>query len=529
MKIKSLLSAFAACLILQTQASAADSCRVKSITINSGLNTTASALLTSGQSDPYWYFSYSTSICAPSGFQTPSPAIAFTVPYPNYYGYQSTNPQAMWIGYTDQHFACRDNNHRASISRDFRTCGKDSFNININFAADDYCDSIFIDGVGYATTQVPVTSGVASYYGTLWNFNKTVFLNEGNHVITMKAKNLYWPYSQNVFGLYIEGSVTATGAGFIINNGIKDPCPCPDTTICQVPSIGINSGYNTDASALIGAGQSDPHWYFSYSTSICAPAGFQTPSAAVTFDVPYPNYYGYQAATPQAHWIGYTDQHFECVEYNHRAHVSRKFRTCGKDSFNININFAADDYCDSIFIDGTGYATTQVPVTSGVASYYGTLWNFNKTVYLAEGEHIITMKAKNVFWPYYENVFGLYIEGTISSVSGSNSIIKNGVKECSCKKASPTSIGTIGDNNVHFQCAPNPASGKVSISWSLPVTFTHASIKIADFTGRVLRTSNITELNGQIDFNVTDLAEGVYFYYLEADGAVVQAKKVVIR
>ncbi|OJU73793.1 MAG: hypothetical protein BGO09_00130 [Bacteroidetes bacterium 47-18] len=527
MKLNVFLS-FLIAFLLQVQAVTADPCKVTSISINSGLNADGSALRPSGQEDPHWYFSYSTAICAPAGFQVPAPVVTFDVPYPTYYGYQATNPLAKWVGYTDRHFACQEYTHRAFISRKFRTCGKDSFNININFACDDYCDSIFIDNIGYATTQVPVTSGVASYYGTLWNFNQTVFLDEGEHIITMKAKNVYWPYYENVFGIYIEGTVSsATQSTSIIDNGIKEPCPCGGASSCKVPSIGINSGFNDNASALVPSGQQDPYWYFSYSTAICAPAGFQVPAPVVAFDVPYPNYYGYQAANPQAQWVGYTDKHFACQEYDHRAFISRKFRTCGKDSFNININFACDDYCDSIFIDNIGYATTQVPITSGVASYYGTLWNFNQTVFLESGEHVITMKAKNVYWPYYENVFGIYIEGTISAATPAGSIINNGVKgDCPCDDN--ISTGNILNDKIYFQSAPNPASDQVTIHYSLPTTLNSASIRIVDLTGRVMKSSNIYNSNGQVHFNVANLPRGIYFYYLETDGAIVQAKKLLI-
>lgn len=86
--------------------------------------------------------------------------------------------------------------------------------------------------------------------------------------------------------------------------------------------------------------------------------------------------------------------------------------------------------------------------------------------------------------------------------------------------------GKVGKVNVY----PNPTAGNTSISYNLPVA-QEVAVKLFDISGREVMNifEGMQEAGEQtVKFNAENLAEGVYFYQLQA-GSVLKTDKIVVK
>ena len=71
---------------------------------------------------------------------------------------------------------------------------------------------------------------------------------------------------------------------------------------------------------------------------------------------------------------------------------------------------------------------------------------------------------------------------------------------------------------INVKAYPNPAKGSVSIDYQLE-TANAVTISITNTVGQVLKVKTLDKaVSGRTSFDVSDLASGVYFYTIEADG-----------
>jgi len=75
---------------------------------------------------------------------------------------------------------------------------------------------------------------------------------------------------------------------------------------------------------------------------------------------------------------------------------------------------------------------------------------------------------------------------------------------------------------------PNPAKNNVSISYDLNGA-TNARVEIRNILGSIVRVQEINESNGQINMDVSDLTNGVYFYSFIVNEMPIKATKLVIQ
>jgi len=85
----------------------------------------------------------------------------------------------------------------------------------------------------------------------------------------------------------------------------------------------------------------------------------------------------------------------------------------------------------------------------------------------------------------------------------------------------PTAVNTISQNKIiNSSIYPNPASGNAEIDFSL-TSSSNINIKIYDVTGRLVKTVlNDKKSAGsqQVQVNVEELQNGIYFYTIAGDG-----------
>lgn len=90
----------------------------------------------------------------------------------------------------------------------------------------------------------------------------------------------------------------------------------------------------------------------------------------------------------------------------------------------------------------------------------------------------------------------------------------------------------IEDNNIveEFSNAyPTPAKDVVSFDCNFSSSSNEAYVAIYSMTGQEVMRSEINALQGKVSLNVSDLADGVYFYSLIVNGQTKKSSKLVIK
>lgn len=94
------------------------------------------------------------------------------------------------------------------------------------------------------------------------------------------------------------------------------------------------------------------------------------------------------------------------------------------------------------------------------------------------------------------------------------------------------SANGISDNSIveEFSNAyPTPAKDVVSFDYNFSSSANDAYVAIYSMTGQEVMRSAINDLQGKVSLNVSDLADGVYFYSLVVNGETVKSSKLVVR
>jgi len=79
------------------------------------------------------------------------------------------------------------------------------------------------------------------------------------------------------------------------------------------------------------------------------------------------------------------------------------------------------------------------------------------------------------------------------------------------------------------QNRPNPAEGLTTIEYELPQDMTNASLVIYDARGVAVRRFAVAAGLGTVDYDANEMASGVYFYAIEANGQNLARQKMVIK
>lgn len=76
--------------------------------------------------------------------------------------------------------------------------------------------------------------------------------------------------------------------------------------------------------------------------------------------------------------------------------------------------------------------------------------------------------------------------------------------------------------------SPNPAYGSVSFNYSMNTASEKGKIVIHDMLGKTVKTVDLTEKEGSVKINTSDLISGVYFYSYSIDNKTLATKKIII-
>jgi len=241
----------------------------------------------------------------------------------------------------------------------------------------------------------------------------------------------------------VTGVVTgnATGTATITYTDTYGCTPATYTVnvilCCATSSLIINTGYDPASGAAVLSGY-DPKWIIQYlSPDIygAVPYGctLQTPSQPADVVTRYSDWVA-NPATPgdQGGWIN-------CVNANYYATTdtgtywvtySRSFTLCKDDYINVDLNVAADNMASNNYLpvpSGSGvwidtdpsYWNEPVPWLSNLTMFT----NVSNTVYLTSGTHTLYVNVLNYPIGIPLNYTGLDVYGTVSSATGTNSIV----------------------------------------------------------------------------------------------------------
>ena len=100
---------------------------------------------------------------------------------------------------------------------------------------------------------------------------------------------------------------------------------------------------------------------------------------------------------------------------------------------------------------------------------------------------------------------------------------------CAAPKSNPIEGGSLNQTPSLNQNVPNPYSAQTTIAYFLPQNTNSAEIIISTESGVELKTINLAGTgNGQIVFNGSSYASGVYLYTLIVDGKKIDTKRMEI-
>jgi len=336
---------------------------------------------------------------------------------------------------------------------------------------------------------------------------------------------------------------------------------------CLTSSLIINTGYDPVANAAITAGTNggtpvpDPHWILSAVSPGVATAIAATPIPGLIEVVPgnaadiVQTLTGSWVTNPVADpggWISClnSNTYNDCLcgtPYN--MTLGRPFRMCGDDSIKLSFYIANDNYISASDLDGVplGFTQTTPPATTNFSMYT----YFTKTVYLTSGTHTVHFEVNNwnITTGSPANPTGLDIYGTVSSVTGSNTLISESSAACNayvcggtcpiltmpdtvklCLHDTATLTPTISGSDSILSMTWSPATGLSSTTILNPVV-TATTSGWYDFTVQSLLPDNLVA-NGDFQFgNVgftstyiwspppsTILNEGYYSIYNNPNG-----------
>ncbi len=221
---------------------------------------------------------------------------------------------------------------------------------------------------------------------------------------------------------------------------------------CLGNTLIINTGYNPVTAAAVTpvvdgttltSSNTDPHWNAS---CISAGANYGITSDALTAvsgaaDVvnTVTGWASFPGTTGEiGNWINNANASYYYTDGTYGANgyytvFTRPFRLCSADDIKININIACDNWCAGIYVDdvsctptSTSYFDESVTPGMNASSNYNMFTGVSTiSLSLAAGTHNISVLVYNFFdgGPQPLNYTGLAIYGTVTSATGSNSIV----------------------------------------------------------------------------------------------------------
>ncbi len=215
-------------------------------------------------------------------------------------------------------------------------------------------------------------------------------------------------------------------ASFMTAPALLAQTPCP-----TVSSLDLSTGRDALTSTLIPFSNPDPNWIITGLTPDCA----ALPGAvSLGQEARVCNNWSLGAGT--ARWISFlnagtyiTNASLPVLSYGFTA--TRAFRVCEEDSFLFSFDFANDNFCTNITVDGIPIFPPQAP--SSNTSNYMTFTPVSAVLVLGPGVHNISVTVHNYPVQNFSNPHGFILVGGVSSLASNTSLIApDAPDKCEC-------------------------------------------------------------------------------------------------
>ncbi len=217
-------------------------CLTSQLTINTGYNPATNGVYAIGTQDQYWSVTFNS---------TANQAVAAaTPPYQSYVvtpnGAWAANATSQWLcfisnpNYTTT-ATTNDSAYYGTYTRHFKNCLADTFTFNLQYAADNWLSSIYVDGVSYFYQGVSSSTNQFNVFHTITAFS--IYLTPGTHTIDANLFN-YQASGTNPTGLNIIGTITGTQASLL-----TDTCTLSTGLSITPPADTLCAGANVSLTA----------------------------------------------------------------------------------------------------------------------------------------------------------------------------------------------------------------------------------------------------------------------------------------
>lgn len=97
-------------------------------------------------------------------------------------------------------------------------------------------------------------------------------------------------------------------------------------------------------------------------------------------------------------------------------------------------------------------------------------------------------------------------------------------------KVSSDYVGVMPvDETMTLTAFPNPANSQVVVRYALPANVSQGTLMVYNMQGQTVRQQVVSESEGTVTLQVSDLPAGVYMYGLEAAGRSSKISKLVVK
>lgn len=233
-------------------------------------------------------------------------------------------------------------------------------------------------------------------------------------------------------------------ASFLTTPALWAQTPCP-----TVSSLDLSTGRDAVTSALIPFSNPDPNWIITGLTPDCAAV-----PGAVTLGQQARVCNNWSLGAGSARWISFlnagtyaTSSTVPDLTYGFTA--TRSFRVCEEDAFLFSFDFANDNFCTNITVDGIPIFPPQTPSTN--PSNYTTFTPVSATLVLGPGVHNISVTVYNYPVQSFSNPHGFILIGGVSSLGANTSLIApDAPDKCECIRydCSDTCYWKVDGNNI---------------------------------------------------------------------------------
>jgi len=244
-------------------------------------------------------------------------------------------------------------------------------------------------------------------------------------------------------------------------------------------------------------------------------------------------------AAPQTTYIPQVENTTIIYDTMHWVKIQGTFTASGTEKFITIGNFrdkAHTNYVPYIGLSGSGYSWYLIDDVSVIASDAIAYAGHDTIIGLGDSAYIgLHDEAMPCTW---------YVQGNSTPIdSGGGIWVKPTtstsyiVKQTLCGVSTYDTVKVIvwpqGVANVYganyTRVYPNPATDNVTFSYAIPYVSNSLVLTITNLMGQIIQTFQLPDKSGQLQWNTSDLPNGLYLYKLTDQNNVLQIGKITIQ